>query len=110
MRLPRAALRATHGAGSSRAVSDPFAEQPRGPEYEHEDEDQKGEYILVVRAGQNEFPAIRTALAERVRKERVGAEVGEVADVARPEGFNYAEQHAAQHRTGDIPDAAEHCG
>ena len=36
------------------------------------------------------------------------AQIGEVADVARAERLDEAEQHAAEHRAGDVADAAEH--
>ena len=53
--------------------------------------------------------AVRAALVA-AGKPAVAAQVGEVADVARAERLDQAEQQAAQHRAGDVADAAQHRG
>ncbi len=50
----------------------------------------------------------RSAIASDQRRQL--AQVGEVADVARAERLDQPEQHAAQHRAGEVADAAQHRG
>ena len=66
-----------------------FAKQPRRPEHQHDDQHDEGEDVLVVAAEEA---------------------AGQVADVARPQRLDQAEQHAAEHRPGQVADAAEHGG
>src|SRR5687767_13491979 len=73
----------------SRTVGHPFAEQALRPHREHEDQHDEGEDVLVVAA---EHAA------------------GQHADVAGAEGLDQPEQHAADHRAGQIADATEHRG
>src|SRR5205823_5740951 len=61
------------------------------------------------RAEQDEVPAI-ALLAHQVGDPAVGAQVRQIADVAGAECFDQAEQHAAEHGSRDVADAAEHRG
>src|SRR3954453_15569230 len=74
----------------SGAVGHAFAEQPLRSQGQDQDEHDEGEDVLVM-----------------------GAEdaAGQRADVAGAERFDKAEQHAADHRAGEVADAAEdRCG
>src|SRR5690348_4672204 len=91
----RCACRATHssdptcgpaGGGESRLTGSHLlelglAEQPAGPHQHHDDEQQEYQQVAVGRG-----------------------------DVAGDEGLRQADQQAAEHRTGDRPDAADHRG
>src|SRR5438034_373505 len=69
------------------AVPHPLAQQARRPEHQHRDQHQEREHVLVVAAEDA---------------------AGEVADVARAERLDQAEQHAAEHRAAEVADAAQH--
>src|SRR2546426_5786664 len=86
------------GAAFSCTISDALAEQARGAEHQHQDQHEKREHVLVVRAEQDEVPAI-ALLAHEVGDPAVGAQVRQVADVAGAECFDQAEQNAAEHRS-----------
>src|SRR3954470_11929212 len=73
-------------AWRSGAIGDALAEQALRAQREHQDEHDEGEDVLVV-AAENA--------------------AGEVADVAGTERLDQAEQDAADHRTGEVADAAE---
>ncbi len=75
-----------HG-GSSGAVGHAFAEQARRPQGQDDDQHDEGEDVGVV-------------AAEHAARQR--------ADVARADGLDQAEQDAADHGAGQVPDAAEH--
>src|SRR3954468_7014959 len=74
---------------SSGAVRHPLAEQPRGPQREHDDQHDEGEDVAVL--------APQDA-------------AGDDADVAGTDGLDEAQEDAAHHRAGQVADAAEHCG
>src|SRR5207237_910129 len=67
--------------GSSGAVGDALAEQALWPQGEDQDQDDEGEDVLVVAAEDA---------------------AGELADVAGTERLDHAEQHAADHRAGEV--------
>lgn len=66
-----------------------FAEQAGGLEHQHDDQHDEGEDVLVMAA------------------EEAAAQV---ADIARPQRLDDAEQDAAGHRAGEVADTAEHGG
>src|SRR5678815_5734321 len=70
----------------SRPVGDAFAEEPLRSQGQHQDQHDEREDVLVVAA---EHAA------------------GQHADVAGAERLDQAEQHAADHRAGEVADAAE---
>src|SRR5687768_12495138 len=70
----------------SRSIGDAFAEQALRSQGQHQDQHDEREDVLVV-AAENA--------------------AGQHADVAGAERFNEAEQHAADHRAGQVADAAE---
>src|SRR3954447_5647508 len=72
---------------SSGAVRHPLAEQPRGPQREHDDQHDEGEDVAVLAAQHA---------------------AGDDADVARADGLDQSEQDAADHRARQVADAAEH--
>src|SRR3954465_5337018 len=104
-------LAAPRAAGPSPSRSHPAAltEQAGGPEHQHQDQHDEGEYVLIVRAKKNEVAAA-LAIGDALGQRLGGAEVGEIADVAGAERLDDAEQHAAEHRARDVADAAEHGG
>src|SRR3990172_692864 len=74
---------------ASSAVSYPLPEQSGGPEHQHRYQHQESEHVLIV-------------AAEHI--------IGQVTDIACAQGFDDAEQDAAQHRPRNIADSAEHRG
>src|SRR6478735_9877904 len=72
---------------SSSPVRHTLAEQPRGPQRQHDDQNDERKDVAVV-------------AAQYIARER--------ADVARADGFDQPQQDAANHRAGEVADAAEH--
>src|SRR5487761_1986263 len=71
----------------SSPVPDAFAEEPGRTQHENADQHQESKHVLVI-------------AAENI--------IGQAADIACTQCFDYAEQNAAQHRAGKVADAAEH--
>src|SRR5438477_7457829 len=108
-RPPRLSAESISPAAGSCAVRHALAEQARRPEYEHQYQHEKCEHVLVVAAEQAQLAVARGAfLLQRVAKPRKSADVRYVADIARAERFDDAEQDASEHRAGEVADAAEH--
>src|SRR5690348_9197240 len=95
---------------ASGPVRNTLAEQPRRPEDQDQDQHDEREHVLVVRAEELEMRIAGAALRDRVKPARQSAKIGELADVAGAERLDDAHQKTAEHRAGEIADAAEHGG
>src|SRR5476649_195047 len=74
---------------ASSPVSHALAQQSRGAEHQNRNQHQEGEHVLVI-------------AAENI--------VGQITDIACGEGFDDAEEDAAQHRARKVADTAQHGG
>src|SRR3982750_4450955 len=92
------------------AVAHALAEQTGRPEYQHRDQHEEREHVLVIAAEQGEVRVALAALGDRDRNAGELAQVREVADVARAERLDHAEQQAAEHGAAQVADSAEHGG
>src|SRR5690242_12007179 len=100
-----------HSVPRSCAIGDPLAEQAGWTEDEYQYEDEEREHVLVVASEQAHLSVVLHAfLLQRVAPRGQAADVGHVADVAGPERLDDAEEYAAQHRAGQVADAAQHGG
>src|ERR1700730_3417898 len=88
-RPPRPSAESIWRAAGSCAVRHALAEQTRRPEYEHQYQHEKCEYVLIVAAEQAQLAVVRGAfLLQRVAEERKSADVRNVADIAGAERFD----------------------
>src|SRR5262249_41871036 len=89
----------------SGAIADTFAQEARRPEDEDQDQDEEREHVLIV-APEKTHGAIlcRALLLHRVRQEGKHAQVRHIADVARAERLDDAQQKPAEHRAREVSD------
>src|SRR5687768_10872289 len=110
IRVPKVyCSRHSHNANLG-TVADALAQDSLRAENEDQDQHDERINILVVAAEEARLGA-RGADVGKARQDTVEqAHVGEVAHVTRAERLDEAHQYPAQHRAGDVADAAQHRG